>query len=112
MDKTVRKLISISIILVWTFLFGFQCLESFGYFKNTAEHQDQTVEQAFAVPIENNHTFTQSHLPLFKKFESLPLVRISAPCTTNFQELVLSSSNQSPPKSPTPLFKLFCNYRI
>jgi hypothetical protein len=113
MSNRLKKAVALGMMTVWILLFGVCFSEEFGYFQDTPESADQTVEQSLSSPVDRI-VYTSDEWPerpASVGFTSAaPLMNHSQTARLTRLSLFVSEQQNSPGKPK--LFQLLSTYRI
>lgn len=107
-----KKTVALLVLTSWLLLAGICFSENLGYFDDTSEHSDQTVEQVFSSPVEiSSHQLPELQISTdlvgLAAVNGSPILQ-SIPSTFS----ILLTREDHSPSGNHRLFKLFSTYRI
>ena len=117
MNYSVKKTVVFFLFGAWMSLFAVHAAEAFGYFEDTPEYSNKSIEQTLLTPADIVPQFS-AQFSVLKQISAISMDRIDPSFFFNPQTL---QSNPhpfslvdagSPPGSPPPLFQLFSNLRL
>ncbi len=115
MSKAIQKSVVLCLMAMWTLFFAVHAAEAFGYFEDTLEHSEESVEKTFSSPLEatSHYSLTEHLSKIILSFEGGNCLQKSFPIL-GFYSLPYWNSflDESPPSTSLKLFQLFSVYRI
>ena len=112
MPEWMKRITALSVVTIWIPLFGICFSEEFGYFQDTPENADQSVEQIFSSPLEPV-VHISDELPgvsTFTGFINATVVDFLQ--TARSVNPMLFNPQRHHPQSGPKLYQLLSTYRI
>lgn len=112
MPDRMKRTVALGVMALWVLLSGICFSEEFGYFQDTPESTDQTVEQALSIPADRV-AYSPDELPGASKFTGIINTTLIVSLQTAWSVAPKPLISQHP-GSPghTKLFQLLSTYRI
>ncbi len=112
MPEWMKRITALSVATIWILLVGICFSEEFGYFQDTPENTDQSVEQILSTPLEPV-VYISDELPGIPTFTGFINATVADSLqTARFVNPMLFIRQRHSPQSGPKLFQLLSTYRI
>lgn len=114
MSDQIKRIVAVCVVAAWVSLFGVTMAEAFGYFHDTPEHADQTIEQVLSTPADDTISLSDQFTTVQHHVALISAVIDPDPHAAQLAySIACRAVAQGPPlRHPPKLFQLFSVYRL